>query len=68
MSAEIIYRKPYQSTMIFATVVGNPIYSLYWEFDHKPIRSVNGDCFFTLSGDKYCVVSGNSDAPQMRPA
>ncbi|KAL5962411.1 Limbic system-associated membrane protein [Taenia solium] len=65
MSAEIIYRKPYQSTMIFATVVGNPIYSLYWEFDHKPIRSVNGDCFFTLSGDKYCVVSDREIANPM---
>ncbi|KAL5110906.1 Hemicentin-1 [Taenia crassiceps] len=65
MSTEIIYRKPYQSTTIFATVVGNPIYSLYWEFDHKPIRSVNGDCFFTLSGDKYCVVSDREIANPM---
>ncbi|EUB64354.1 Limbic system-associated membrane protein [Echinococcus granulosus] len=65
MSAEVIYRKPYQTTMIFATAVGNPIYSLYWEFDHKPIRSVNGDCFFTLSGDKYCVVSDREIANPM---
>ncbi|VDM22757.1 unnamed protein product [Hydatigera taeniaeformis] len=65
MSAEVIYRKPYQTTMIFAIVIGNPIYSLYWEFDHKPIRSVNGDCFFTLSGDKYCVVSDRETANPM---
>ncbi|KAM7538007.1 hypothetical protein Aperf_G00000071644 [Anoplocephala perfoliata] len=57
MGAQILHRKPYQTTMIYATVVGNPIHSLYWEFDHKPIPSVSGDCFFTLSGDKYCVVS-----------
>uniref|UniRef100_A0A5K3EQN8 Ig-like domain-containing protein n=1 Tax=Mesocestoides corti TaxID=53468 RepID=A0A5K3EQN8_MESCO len=46
-----------QTTTILATVVGNPIYSLYWEFKHKPIRGVSGDCLVTLFGDKYCVVS-----------
>ncbi|VDN98032.1 unnamed protein product [Rodentolepis nana] len=54
MGAQILHRKPYQTTMLFATIIGNPIHTLYWEFDHKPIISVNGDC---RTGDKYCVTS-----------
>ncbi|KAM3172778.1 hypothetical protein ACTXT7_013842, partial [Hymenolepis weldensis] len=54
MGAQILHRRPYQTTVLFATIIGNPIQTLYWEFDHKPIISVNGDC---RSGDKYCVIS-----------
>ncbi|VDL38041.1 unnamed protein product [Hymenolepis diminuta] len=54
MGAQILHRKPYQTTVLFATIIGNPIQTLYWEFEHKPIISVNGDC---RSGDKYCVIS-----------
>lgn len=58
MASPRIQQSLFQTTMITSTVTGNPIYSLYWEFNYKPIRSVSGDCFFTLSGDKYCVTSG----------
>ncbi|KAL7064091.1 hypothetical protein AAHC03_04933 [Spirometra sp. Aus1] len=57
MGNRVISQSLHQKIIIKATVTGNPIYSLYWEFNGSPVRSISGDCQFTQPNQKYCVIS-----------
>nr|VZI27328.1 unnamed protein product [Spirometra erinaceieuropaei] len=71
MGNRVISQSLHQKIIIKATVTGNPIYSLYWEFNGSPVRSISGDCQFTQPNQKYCVISevkGTTEVIQLKTA